>query len=226
MPSVIPVLVCVPNPMWDRIVKILAILPPVFQMHNVLFKMQFQCVDVCPVFNFCPFNGLASISMNANQVQVLADLEPFVRIPLGLLFVSAQRERVETLQEGVVLALLPKSADPIPNVEKAKLASLEKENAFVEEDMIAIVKLEGVKISMNVWPVPNLSVVLMLSAKICLEATNASAHRVTVATLLAGARNVLLEAVLVNLLMCLLATGASWLDALVTLTANQTKPNV
>ena len=71
---------------------------------------------------------------------------------------------------------MPKNADQTPNVELVKLASQAKENVFAEEGTIEILKLEGVKISMNVYPVPNRFADLMLYAIIFLEVMSANVH--------------------------------------------------
>ena len=71
---------------------------------------------------------------------------------------------------------MPKSADQTPNAELVKLASQAKENAFAEEVTIEILKLEGVKISMNVYPVPNRFADLMLYAIIFLEVMSVNVH--------------------------------------------------
>lgn len=71
---------------------------------------------------------------------------------------------------------MPKNADQTPNAELVKLASQAKENVFAEEVTIEILKLEGVKISMNVYPVPNRFADLMLSVTIFLEAMSANVH--------------------------------------------------
>ena len=71
---------------------------------------------------------------------------------------------------------MPKNADQTPNAELVKLASQAKENVFAEEGTIEILKLEGVKISMNVYPVPNRFADLMLYAIIFLEVMSANVH--------------------------------------------------
>ena len=71
---------------------------------------------------------------------------------------------------------MPKNADQTPNAELVKLASQAKENVFAEEVTIEILKLEGVKISMNVYPVPNRFADLMLYAIIFLEVMSANVH--------------------------------------------------
>lgn len=71
---------------------------------------------------------------------------------------------------------MPKNADQTPNAELVKLASQAKENVFAEEVTIEILKLEGVKISMNVYPVPNRFADLMLYAIIFLEVMTANVH--------------------------------------------------
>ena len=71
---------------------------------------------------------------------------------------------------------MPKNADQTPNVELVKPASQAKENVFAEEVTIEILKLEGVKISMNVYPVPNRFADLMLYAIIFLEVMSANVH--------------------------------------------------
>ena len=71
---------------------------------------------------------------------------------------------------------MPKNVDQTPNVELVKLASQAKENVFAEEGTIEILKLEGVKISMNVYPVPNRFADLMLYAIIFLEVMSANVH--------------------------------------------------
>ena len=71
---------------------------------------------------------------------------------------------------------MPKNADQTPNAELVKLASQAKENVFAEEGTIEILKLEGVKISMNVYLVPNRFVDLMLYAIIFLEVMSANVH--------------------------------------------------
>ena len=71
---------------------------------------------------------------------------------------------------------MPKNADQTPNAELVKLASQAKENVFAEEVTIEILKLEGVKISMNVCPVPNRFADLMLYAIIFLEVMTANVH--------------------------------------------------
>ena len=71
---------------------------------------------------------------------------------------------------------MPKNADQTPNVELVKPASQAKENVFAEEVTIEILKLEGVKISMNVYPVPNRFADLMLYAIIFLEVMSVNVH--------------------------------------------------
>ena len=71
---------------------------------------------------------------------------------------------------------MPKNADQTPNAELVKLASQAKENVFAEEGTIEILKLEGVKISMNVYPVPNRFADLMLYVTIFLEVMSANVH--------------------------------------------------
>ena len=71
---------------------------------------------------------------------------------------------------------MPKNADQTPNAELVKLASQAKENVFAEEGTIEILKLEGVKISTNVYPVPNRFADLMLYAIIFLEVMSANVH--------------------------------------------------
>ena len=71
---------------------------------------------------------------------------------------------------------MPKNADQTPNAELVKLASQAKENVFAEEVTIETHKLEGVKISMNVYPVPNRFADLMLYATIFLEVMSANVH--------------------------------------------------
>ena len=71
---------------------------------------------------------------------------------------------------------MPKNADQTPNAELVKLASQAKENVFAEAGTIEILKLEGVKISTNVYPVPNRFADLMLYAIIFLEVMSANVH--------------------------------------------------
>ena len=71
---------------------------------------------------------------------------------------------------------MPKNADQTLNVELVKPASQAKENVFAEEVTIEILKLEGVKISMNVYPVPNRFADLMLYAIIFLEVMSVNVH--------------------------------------------------
>ena len=71
---------------------------------------------------------------------------------------------------------MPKNADQTPNAELVKLASQAKENVFAEEGTIEILKLEDVKISMNVYPVPNRCADLMLYVTIFLEVMSANVH--------------------------------------------------
>ena len=71
---------------------------------------------------------------------------------------------------------MPKNADQTPNAELVKLASQAKEIVFAEEVTIEILKLDDAKISMNVYPVPNRFVDLMLYAIISLEVMSANAH--------------------------------------------------
>ena len=85
---------------------------------------------------------------------------------------------------------MPKNADQTPNAELVKLASQGKENVFAEEGTIEILKLEGVKISMNVYPVPNRFAGLMLSAIIFLEVMSANVHLDFLETHSADVKNV------------------------------------
>ena len=85
---------------------------------------------------------------------------------------------------------MPKNADQTPNAELVKLASQGKENVFAEEVTIEILKLEGVKISMNVYPVPNRFAGLMLSAIIFLEVMSANVHLDFLETHSADVKNV------------------------------------
>lgn len=118
-----------------------------------------------------------------------------------------------------------RSAHQTPNVGLERLASLPKENAFADEDMIVIQPLEDAKMSMNAWPVPNLFVDLMQCAKTCLEAMNANVHLDTLETLLAGAKSAQEDHVLANLPMFKLETSVSLLDAVVTAIASLPRLN-
>jgi hypothetical protein len=107
---------------------------------------------------------------------------------------------------------LPKNADQTPNAELVKLASQAKENVFAEEVTIEILKLEGVKISMNVYPVPNRFADLMLYAIIFLEVMSANVHLDFLEIHSADVKNVQEELVHVNHLMFKLETNADWQD--------------
>lgn len=107
---------------------------------------------------------------------------------------------------------MPKNADQTPNAELVKLASQAKENVFAEEGTIEILKLEGVKISMNVYPVPNRFAGLMLSAIIFLEVMSANVHLDFLETHSADVKNVQEELVHANHLMFKLETNADWQD--------------
>lgn len=166
----------VQSPMLDLTAKILVILPLVSHMPNVLFKIVFPCVGVCLVSNCYQCNEPALTLMNAVPPLRPVDQELFVKIPLVLSIANVLLERLVIHPEAAALAPLPKSADQTPNAGKEKLALLEPENVFVGGVMTEIPPMENAKISTSAWPVPNQSVALMLSAKICQEATSASAH--------------------------------------------------
>ena len=68
------------NQMLDRIAKILATLPPVFQMPNVSSKLVIPCAGVYRVSNCCQSKGLASTLTSARPI--LAVKGPSARIPL------------------------------------------------------------------------------------------------------------------------------------------------
>jgi hypothetical protein len=176
MQFVLVALVLVLNPTLDQIVKTLVIQPLVFPMLSVLFKLAFLCADVCLVSNYYLFRELVLILTSVRQKPPHVDQEHFVKILLAHLDVNVLLEPLET-QPKVAKAPLLKNADQTPNVELEKPVSLAKENVFAEEVMIETLKQEDVKISMNVWPVPNLFVVLMLYVKIFQEAMNANVHQ-------------------------------------------------
>ena len=99
-------------------------------------------------FNFF-FSPFKKILTSANQRLHLVDPELFAKTLLDHLSVNVQLVP-PAIPQLVVQVQLPKSADPTPNVELAKLASPVKANVFVEEVTIEILKQEDVKISTNV----------------------------------------------------------------------------
>jgi len=161
--------------------------------------------------------------MNAAPQLHLVVLEPFARIPLDLLDVSALLVLMETHPLVAVLEAWSRNADLMHSVVKARLALLVLVNAFAEEVMTGTLPQEDVKTSMNVWPVPSLSVVLMLFAKIFLEAMSVSVLKASVAILSIGARNALQGLVPVNLLMSWSMISVNWLDVQATETASQAR---
>ena len=161
--------------------------------------------------------------MNAALQLHLVVLEPFARIPLDLLDVSALLVLMETHPLVAVLEAWSRNAGLMHSVVKARLALLVLVNAFAEEVMTGTLPREDVKTSMNVWPVPSLSVVLMLFAKIFLEAMSVSVLKASVAILSIGARNALQGLVPVNLLMSWSMISVNWLDVQATETASQAR---
>ena len=123
--------VLVLNPILDRIAKIRAIRRLVFQMHSVLFKIVFRCVDVCLDFNFCQFKELALILMNVSLRHPHVSKGPFAKTPLVRSVVSVPPDYLEIRLEDVPVLLL-KNAVQMPNVVPVKLASLPKGNVSVE----------------------------------------------------------------------------------------------
>ena len=93
--------VLVLNPILDRIAKIRAIRRLVFQMHSVLFKIVFRCVDVCLDFNFCQFKELALILMNVSLRHPHVAKGPFAKTPLVRSVVSVPPVYLEIRLEDV-----------------------------------------------------------------------------------------------------------------------------
>ena len=224
-PFVTPDPACVPSPTLDPIARIPVTLPLVSPMHNASYKMESPCVDAYQDSNYCPFNAPVSILTSVVRPKPLVEQELSVKIPWAASFVSARQVPLETPLR-LVSALLPKSADPILSANPAKLASRPKANVCAEEDTTVIPKLENVKTSTSVWPVPNQFADQTQSVKICRVAMSANVPLVTVAIPSADVKSATVATAAANHPTFKSTVSVNWPDAHPMQTASPTRPNV
>ena len=181
---------------------------PVSQMHNVLCKMPYQCVDAYQGSNSYPLDELVLILTNVRHY--LAEKVQFVKIVSERLNVNAHRA-LPVIPLSNVLELPSNNVALIQTADQGKLVS--QENVSAEEDLTLTPQLENARILMNVLIQLSLFAELMQCVRIFLEAMNASVPKVSVATHSVDVINALrMVSVAANRLINSLEMNADWPD--------------